>query len=137
MTSARFPRHLQHRLRHHDSSEIVGYGNISDNAAHAMLWTSTGGMQTLNDLIPANSGWVLINANAINASGRSPATAQKAANNHAFPASACELTLNLKLGMPHSSRLVREVGHLPASRRFLFLHFLLPVIMTPATGAIG
>jgi len=67
-----------------DSSEIVGYGNIADNAAHAMLWTSTGGMQDLNNLIPANSGWVLINANAINATGQITGYGTKGGHNHAF-----------------------------------------------------
>jgi probable HAF family extracellular repeat protein len=67
-----------------DSSQIVGYGNINDNAAHAMLWTSTGGMQDLNDLIPANSGWVLINANAINDSGQITGYGTKGAHNYGF-----------------------------------------------------
>jgi probable HAF family extracellular repeat protein len=67
-----------------DSSEVVGYGNIADNAAHAMLWTSTGGMQDLNDLIATNSGWVLINANAINASGQITGYGTKGGHNHAF-----------------------------------------------------
>ena len=67
-----------------DSSQIVGYGNIFDNAAHATLWTSTGGMQDLNNLIPANSGWVLINANAINASGQITGYGTKGGHNHAF-----------------------------------------------------
>jgi probable HAF family extracellular repeat protein len=67
-----------------DSSEIVGYGNIADNAAHAMVWTSTSGMQDLNDLIAANSGWVLINANAINASGQITGYGTKGGHNHAF-----------------------------------------------------
>jgi probable HAF family extracellular repeat protein len=48
------------------NDQIVGDGNIGDNAPHAFLWTSAGGMQDLNDLIPANLGWVLVNANAIN-----------------------------------------------------------------------
>ena len=52
-----------------DSDEIVGYGNLSNNAAHALIWTSTG-VKDLNSLIPANSGWVLINANAINKVGQ-------------------------------------------------------------------
>jgi probable HAF family extracellular repeat protein len=47
-----------------DSDEVVGYGNISNNAPHAFLWTQAAGMRDLNSLIPANSGWVLINANA-------------------------------------------------------------------------
>jgi probable HAF family extracellular repeat protein len=67
-----------------DSNQIVGYGNVADNAAHAMLWTSTGGMQDLNNLIPANSGWVLINANAINTSGQIAGYGTKAGHNHAF-----------------------------------------------------
>lgn len=67
-----------------DSGEVVGYGNIADNAAHAMVWTSGGGMQDLNDLIPANSGWVLINANAINASGQITGYGSKGGHNHGF-----------------------------------------------------
>jgi probable HAF family extracellular repeat protein len=67
-----------------DSSEIVGYGNIGDNAAHAILWTSAAGMQDLNNMIPANSGWVLINANAINASGEIVGYGTKGGHNHAF-----------------------------------------------------
>jgi probable HAF family extracellular repeat protein len=66
------------------SSEIVGYGNISNNAAHAMIWSSTAGMQDLNNLIPANSGWVLINANAINTSGQITGYGTKGGHNHAF-----------------------------------------------------
>jgi probable HAF family extracellular repeat protein len=53
-----------------DSDEVVAYGNISNNAAHAFLWTQAAGMRDLNSLIPANSGWVLINANAINRLGQ-------------------------------------------------------------------
>lgn len=67
-----------------DSSQIVGYGNIANNAAHALIWTSTAGMQDLNNLIPANSGWVLINANAINASGQITGYGTKGGHNHAF-----------------------------------------------------
>jgi probable HAF family extracellular repeat protein len=66
------------------SSVVVGYGNLSNNAAHAMVWTSTGGMQDLNSLIPSNSGWVLINANAINASGQITGYGTKGGANHAF-----------------------------------------------------
>jgi len=67
-----------------ESEVVVGYGNISDNAAHAMVWTSANGMQDLNDLIPAHSGWVLINANAINGSGQITGYGTKGAHNHAF-----------------------------------------------------
>jgi probable HAF family extracellular repeat protein len=67
-----------------DSSVVVGYGNLSNNAAHAMVWTSTTGMQDLNSLIPAHSGWVLINANAINNLGQITGYGLKGTHNHAF-----------------------------------------------------
>jgi probable HAF family extracellular repeat protein len=63
---------------------VVGYGNISDNAPHAMIWTSTDGMRDLNSLIPADSGWVLVNANAINAAGQIAGYGTKGGHNHAF-----------------------------------------------------
>jgi probable HAF family extracellular repeat protein len=67
-----------------DSSVVVGYGNLSNNAAHAMVWTSTGGMQDLNSLISASTGWVLINANAINNVGQITGYGLKGGHNHAF-----------------------------------------------------
>ncbi len=67
-----------------DSSDIVGYGNIADNSPHAFLWTASQGMQDLNDLIAADSGWVLINANAINASGQITGYGTKNGRNRAF-----------------------------------------------------
>src|SRR3979411_146787 len=38
------------------SGVVVGYGNLSNTAAHAMRWTSAGGMKALNSLIPPTSG---------------------------------------------------------------------------------
>jgi probable HAF family extracellular repeat protein len=68
-----------------DSGVVVGYGNLFDNAPHAMIWTSSKGMQDLNSLIPANSGWVLINANAINNVGQITGYGTKGSgHNHAF-----------------------------------------------------
>ena len=67
-----------------DSEVVVGYGNLSNNAAHAMIWTSSTGMKDLNTLIPANSGWVLINANAINNVGQITGYGIKDGYNHAF-----------------------------------------------------
>ena len=67
-----------------NSSVVVGYGNIASNAAHAMIWTSAGGMLDLNSLIPANSGWVLVNANAINNVGQITGYGTKGGHNHAF-----------------------------------------------------
>ena len=48
-----------------------------------MIWTS-GGRQDLNSLIPANSGWTLINANAINNVGQIMGYGSKNGHNHAF-----------------------------------------------------
>jgi len=67
-----------------ESGVVVGYGNLSDNAAHAMVWTSSNGMQDLNDLIPAHSGWILVNANSINSSGQITGYGSKKGHNHAF-----------------------------------------------------
>jgi probable HAF family extracellular repeat protein len=67
-----------------DSNVVVGYGNLSNNAAHAMIWTSSGGMQDLNDLIPANSDWVLINAYSINNVGQITGYGLHNGHNHAF-----------------------------------------------------
>jgi len=67
-----------------DSDVVVGYGNISTNAPHAMMWTASQGMRDLNSLIPANSGWTLINANAINNVGQITGYGSKHGHNHAF-----------------------------------------------------
>lgn len=67
-----------------DSNTVVGYANTSTNAAHAMIWTSSGSMQDLNSLISANSGWTLVNANAINNVGQITGYGLKKGYNHAF-----------------------------------------------------
>ena len=67
-----------------DSDEVVGYGNISNNAPHAFLWTQAAGMRDLNSLIPANSGWVLINANAIYRLGQLTGYGTFKGYNHGF-----------------------------------------------------
>jgi len=67
-----------------DSDVVVGYGNLSNNAPHAMIWTSSKGMQDLSAMIPSNSGWVLINANAINNVGQITGYGTKGGHNHAF-----------------------------------------------------
>jgi probable HAF family extracellular repeat protein len=67
-----------------DSNVVVGYANTSDNSAHAMIWTSAEGMQDLNSLISASSGWTLINANAINSVGQITGYGSKNGHNHAF-----------------------------------------------------
>jgi probable HAF family extracellular repeat protein len=67
-----------------DSDVVVGYGNISTNAAHAMIWIEGSGMKDLNSEIPAGTGWTLINANAINNVGQITGYGSKNGHNHAF-----------------------------------------------------
>ena len=52
---------------------VVGFSNVTINGVvdvHAFVWTSKGGLQDLNSLIPANSGWDLQAANSINSNGK-------------------------------------------------------------------
>lgn len=56
------PQHIN------DQGEIVG-ASRSATPNRAFLWDK-GVMVDLNTLIPANSGWVLLQANCINASGQ-------------------------------------------------------------------
>ncbi len=53
-----------------DSGEVVGYSDTGNADLHAFLWTRAGGMQDLNNLIPANSGWVLNVATSVNTKGQ-------------------------------------------------------------------
>jgi hypothetical protein len=52
---------------------IVGASNSTNdlyvNPGHALYWDNTNGLLDLNNLIPANSGWTLLTANAISDAG--------------------------------------------------------------------
>ena len=67
-----------------DADVVVGYGNVADNAPHAMIWSASKGMRDLNALIPPNSGWTLINANAINNVGQITGYGSRNGHNRAF-----------------------------------------------------
>jgi probable HAF family extracellular repeat protein len=50
--------------------QIVGYSYTTQfGGTHAFLWTDATGMLDLNDLLPANSGWILGDATAIDDHG--------------------------------------------------------------------
>jgi len=52
---------------------IVGASNTSGSSSstvRAFIWSQDEGMRDLNDLLPANSGWVLLEAHSINESGQ-------------------------------------------------------------------
>jgi len=51
-----------------DLGQVVGTSSTSDGPTHAFLWED-GAMVDLNDYVPADSGWLLDNACAINDSG--------------------------------------------------------------------
>lgn len=67
-----------------DSNEIVGYSSTATSASDAMVWSQKSGMQDLNNLIPPNSGWVLVLANWINNSGQITGYGTINGENHAF-----------------------------------------------------
>ncbi|HEV2400498.1 MAG TPA: hypothetical protein VGS27_26400 [Candidatus Sulfotelmatobacter sp.] len=67
-----------------DSNVVVGYSNASTSIARAFIWTVNGGMQDLNSQIAASSGWVLVEANAINNVGQITGYGTKNGHNHAF-----------------------------------------------------
>ncbi|MGD8453840.1 MAG: PEP-CTERM sorting domain-containing protein [Phycisphaerae bacterium] len=52
-----------------NSSVVVGYAYTAGGQKRAFMWED-GVMTDLNDLLPAGSGWVLSNANAISDNGR-------------------------------------------------------------------
>ena len=52
------------------SGQVVGYSYNSSGEGRPFLYDSTNGMKDLNDLIPADSGWSITEAAAINTDGK-------------------------------------------------------------------
>lgn len=67
-----------------DSNQIVGFASTATSTSDAMIWSQKSGMQDLNSLIPANSGWVLVLAVWINNSGQITGYGTINGDNHAF-----------------------------------------------------
>jgi len=68
-----------------DPGRVVGFSNTAgDTGTHAFLWTRRRGMQDLNKLIPANSGWDLQVASSINNRGRIFGVGTIKGQSHAF-----------------------------------------------------
>jgi probable HAF family extracellular repeat protein len=67
-----------------DSNQIVGFSSTATSASDATIWTQKGGMQDLNNLIPPNSGWVLVLAIWINNSGQITGYGTINGEDHAF-----------------------------------------------------
>jgi probable HAF family extracellular repeat protein len=65
-----------------DSGQVVGRSYVGSasyvsGSGRAFLYDSTNGMQDLNNLIPADSGWTIYVASAINSKGKIAATGYK------------------------------------------------------------
>jgi probable HAF family extracellular repeat protein len=67
-----------------DSNQIVGFSSTATSTSDAMIWSQKTGMQDLNSLIPANSGWVLELAVWINNAGQITGYGTINGQNHAF-----------------------------------------------------
>jgi probable HAF family extracellular repeat protein len=63
---------------------INNQGQIVGQSGHAFIWTQSSGMQDLNSLIDANSGWTLIWAFAINDNGQITGQGTINGESHAF-----------------------------------------------------
>jgi probable HAF family extracellular repeat protein len=67
-----------------DLGQVVGFSADSAGTSRAVLWSQAHGMQDLNKLIPANSGWSLIYAGATNKKGQITGYGTFNGENHAF-----------------------------------------------------
>ncbi len=64
--------------------QVVGITGSSSARRHAFLWQEGVGLLDLNDLIPSNSGWELIEARAINDAGQIVGSGRIGGETHAF-----------------------------------------------------
>ena len=67
-----------------NSGTVVGFATTRVNEYHAFVSTNGARMQDLNRLIPANSGWVLGQANGINDAGQIVGYGTIRGQTHAF-----------------------------------------------------
>jgi probable HAF family extracellular repeat protein len=68
-----------------DQCQVVGYSLLSDTInQHAFIWTKAGRMVDLNTLVPKGSGWTLVYATGINASGQIVGQGTIKSQSHAF-----------------------------------------------------
>jgi len=69
--------------RINNRGQVVGLSRTKDGEMHAILWQS-GVMTDLNSLIPADSGWVLVEATDINRHGEIVGLGTISGETHAF-----------------------------------------------------
>lgn len=66
-----------------DSEQVVGYSTNASGQGRAFLWENNV-MKDLNDLIPSDSGWVLVEARAVNTRGQIAGYGRINGQAHAF-----------------------------------------------------
>ena len=66
------------------ANSINNKGQVVGESGHAFIWTQTAGMQDLNSLIDATSGWTLLFAYAINDAGQITGSGLINGESHAF-----------------------------------------------------
>jgi probable HAF family extracellular repeat protein len=57
------------------TGEVVGFSGTRQGSLAAFRWTAAAGMQNLNDLVPANSRWLIFEARGVNGVGKIAANA--------------------------------------------------------------
>lgn len=67
-----------------NQGQVVGEATLSAGGGHAFVWSQVAGMQDLNTLIPANSGWTLTWAFAINDNGQISGQGEINGQTHAY-----------------------------------------------------
>ena len=65
-------------------NQVVGYSRTASGDAHAFIWSPKNGIHDLNNLIPLNSGWVLVWGAAINDAGEITGWGTINGENHAY-----------------------------------------------------
>jgi probable HAF family extracellular repeat protein len=89
--------------------QVVGMGTPAGGGGHAWLWQSSTGITDLNTLLPANSGWLLTEADGINDSQQIVGVGMINGQNHAY-----RWQIQQVAGSPVGVGMPTDLGTLPA-----------------------
>jgi len=90
-----------------NAGQIVGSSETGTGETHAFVWTASKGMQDLNSQVAPGTGWVLTQANAINASGQIAGVGTINGATHGF---LLTIPLPLDLSLSPSTLTFAQVG---------------------------